>query len=75
MVIPSHRATLFQDVLFRWTNITPTSQEFLYEGRRLNLDPNRQAQTFPPTSRDNPIMLVSRELVSTVGLIFEDREF
>ncbi|KAL2102896.1 hypothetical protein ACEWY4_002064 [Coilia grayii] len=65
-------ATLFQDVLFRWTNITPSSQEFLYEGRRLNLDPNRQAQTFPPTSRDNPIMLVSRELVNTVGLIFED---
>ncbi|XP_041934796.1 serine/threonine-protein kinase TBK1 [Alosa pseudoharengus] len=65
-------ATLFQDVLFRWTNITPISQEFLYEGRRLNLEPNRQAQTFPPTSRDNPIMLVSRELVNTVGLIFED---
>ncbi|XP_063073308.1 serine/threonine-protein kinase TBK1 [Engraulis encrasicolus] len=65
-------ATLFQDVLYRWTTIQPGSQEFLYEGRRLNLDPNRQAQTFPPTSRDNPIMLVSRELVNTVGLIFED---
>ncbi|XP_062373756.1 serine/threonine-protein kinase TBK1 [Sardina pilchardus] len=66
-------ATLFQDALFRWTGIhTPALQEFLYEGRRLNLDPNRQAQTFPPTSRDNPIMLVSRELVNTVGLIFED---
>ncbi|XP_012693711.1 serine/threonine-protein kinase TBK1 [Clupea harengus] len=65
-------ATLFQDVLFRWTNITPPSQEFLYEGRRLHLEPSRQATNFPPTSRDNPIMLVSRELVNTVGLIFED---
>uniref|UniRef100_A0A8D3E7Z8 TANK-binding kinase 1 n=1 Tax=Scophthalmus maximus TaxID=52904 RepID=A0A8D3E7Z8_SCOMX len=49
------------------------NQELLYEGRRLVLDPNRQAKAFPKTSRDNPIMLVSRESVATVGLIFEDR--
>ncbi|XP_058273355.1 serine/threonine-protein kinase TBK1 isoform X1 [Hemibagrus wyckioides] len=65
-------ATLFQELLFRRTNISPPNQELLYEGRRLVLDPNRQAQTFPRTSRDNPIMLLSRELVNTVGLIFED---
>uniref|UniRef100_A0AAY4EBB4 Protein kinase domain-containing protein n=1 Tax=Denticeps clupeoides TaxID=299321 RepID=A0AAY4EBB4_9TELE len=68
-------ATLFQELLFRRTNISPPNQELMYEGRRLILDPNRQAQTFPRTSRENPIMLVSRESVSTVGLIFEDREF
>ncbi|TUA36659.1 Serine/threonine-protein kinase TBK1 [Bagarius yarrelli] len=67
-------ATLFQELLFRRTNISPPNQELLYEGRHLVLDPNRQAQTFPRTSRDNPIMLLSRELVNTVGLIFEDRE-
>ncbi|KAJ8381224.1 hypothetical protein SKAU_G00020020, partial [Synaphobranchus kaupii] len=65
-------ATLFQEVLFRWTNIAPPNQELLYEGRRLVLDPNQQAQSFPRTSKDNPIMLASRELVSTVGLFFED---
>ncbi|KAF4079517.1 hypothetical protein AMELA_G00178920 [Ameiurus melas] len=65
-------ATLFQDLLFRRTNISPPNQELLYEGRHLTLDPNRQAQTFPLTSRDNPIMLLSKELVNTVGLIFED---
>uniref|UniRef100_A0AAY4EBB6 Protein kinase domain-containing protein n=1 Tax=Denticeps clupeoides TaxID=299321 RepID=A0AAY4EBB6_9TELE len=65
-------ATLFQELLFRRTNISPPNQELMYEGRRLILDPNRQAQTFPRTSRENPIMLVSRESVSTVGLIFED---
>lgn len=65
-------ATLFQDLLFRRTNISPPNQELLYEGRHLTLDCNRQAQTFPLTSRDNPIMLLSKELVNTVGLIFED---
>uniref|UniRef100_A0A8C6UYG9 TANK-binding kinase 1 n=1 Tax=Neogobius melanostomus TaxID=47308 RepID=A0A8C6UYG9_9GOBI len=66
-------AALFQDLLCRRTSIALHNQELLYEGRRLILDPNRQAKTFPTTSRDNPIMLVSRESVTTVGLIFEDR--
>uniref|UniRef100_A0A8C9U4T1 Serine/threonine-protein kinase TBK1 n=1 Tax=Scleropages formosus TaxID=113540 RepID=A0A8C9U4T1_SCLFO len=67
-------ATLFQELLFHRTNITPPNQELLYEGRRLVLDPNCQAKTFPRTSQDNPIMLLSREMVSTVGLLFEDRK-
>ncbi|XP_067247394.1 serine/threonine-protein kinase TBK1 isoform X1 [Chanodichthys erythropterus] len=65
-------ANLFQELLFRRTNITPSHQDFLYEGRRLILEPNRQAQTFPKTSRENPIMLLSRDPVNTVGLLFED---
>uniref|UniRef100_A0A8C3ABT2 Serine/threonine-protein kinase TBK1 n=1 Tax=Cyclopterus lumpus TaxID=8103 RepID=A0A8C3ABT2_CYCLU len=66
-------AALFQELMSRRTSIPLHNQELLYEGRRLVLDPNRQAKTFPKTSRDNPIMLVSRESVATVGLIFEDR--
>uniref|UniRef100_A0A6Q2YV91 Protein kinase domain-containing protein n=1 Tax=Esox lucius TaxID=8010 RepID=A0A6Q2YV91_ESOLU len=69
-----HGAALFQDLLSRRSSIPIHNQELLYEGRRLLLEPNRQAQTFPRTSRDNPIMLLSRESVATVGLIFEDRE-
>uniref|UniRef100_A0A3Q4AST3 Serine/threonine-protein kinase TBK1 n=1 Tax=Mola mola TaxID=94237 RepID=A0A3Q4AST3_MOLML len=65
-------ATLFQELLSRRTSIPLHNQELLYEGRCLVLDPNRQAKTFPKTSRDNPIMLLSRESVATVGLIFED---
>uniref|UniRef100_A0AAQ6A348 Protein kinase domain-containing protein n=1 Tax=Amphiprion ocellaris TaxID=80972 RepID=A0AAQ6A348_AMPOC len=65
-------AALFQELLCRRSSIPLHNQELLYEGRRLVLDPNRQAKTFPKTSRDNPIMLVSRESVATVGLIFED---
>lgn len=65
-------AALFQELLARRTSILLHNQELLYEGRRLVLDPSRQAKTFPKTSRDNPIMLVSRESVTTVGLIFED---
>uniref|UniRef100_A0A8C1P005 TANK-binding kinase 1 n=1 Tax=Cyprinus carpio TaxID=7962 RepID=A0A8C1P005_CYPCA len=60
-------ANLFQELLFRRTNITPSHQDFLYEGQRLVLDPNRQAQTFPKTSRENPIMLLSRDPVNTVA--------
>uniref|UniRef100_A0A8D3CC87 TANK-binding kinase 1 n=1 Tax=Scophthalmus maximus TaxID=52904 RepID=A0A8D3CC87_SCOMX len=66
-------AALFQELLSRRTSVPLHNQELLYEGRRLVLDPNRQAKAFPKTSRDNPIMLVSRESVATVGLIFEDR--
>ncbi|CAL8386014.1 unnamed protein product, partial [Boreogadus saida] len=65
-------ATLFQELLSRRTSIPPHNQELLYEGRRLVLDPNRTAKSFPRTTRDNPIMLVSRESVATVGLVFED---
>ncbi|MBN3296222.1 TBK1 kinase, partial [Amia calva] len=65
-------ATPFQELLFRRTNISPPNQELMYEGRRLVLEPNRQAQSFPHTSQDNPIMLVSRELVATIGLLFEE---
>uniref|UniRef100_A0AAQ4RAZ1 TANK-binding kinase 1 n=1 Tax=Gasterosteus aculeatus aculeatus TaxID=481459 RepID=A0AAQ4RAZ1_GASAC len=65
-------AALFQELLSRRTSIPLHNQELLYEGRRLVLDPNRQAKMFPKSSRDNPIMLVSRESVATVGLIFED---
>lgn len=68
------RAALFQELLSRRSSIPLHSQELIYEGRRLVLDPNRQAKTFPKTTRDNPIMLVSRDSVATVGLIFEDRK-
>uniref|UniRef100_A0A8C9ZF15 TANK-binding kinase 1 n=1 Tax=Sander lucioperca TaxID=283035 RepID=A0A8C9ZF15_SANLU len=60
-------AALFQELLSRRTSIPQHNQELLYEGRRLVLDPNRQAMSFPKTSTDNPIMLVSRESVATVG--------
>ncbi|KAG7267434.1 hypothetical protein CRUP_021339 [Coryphaenoides rupestris] len=69
-----NNATLFQELLSRHTSVPPHHQELLYEGRRLVLEPGRTAKSFPRTSRDNPIMLVSREAVNTVGLIFEDRE-
>ncbi|XP_077449505.1 serine/threonine-protein kinase TBK1 [Stigmatopora argus] len=65
-------AALFQELLARRTSIPLHNQELIYEGRRLALDPGRQAKSFPKTTRDNPIMLVSRESVATVGLIFED---
>ncbi|KAI9513602.1 Serine/threonine-protein kinase tbk1 [Dissostichus eleginoides] len=65
-------AALFQELLSRRCSIALHHQELHYEGRRLVLDPNRQAQVFPKTSRENPIMLLSREAVATVGLIFED---
>ncbi|XP_048884104.1 serine/threonine-protein kinase TBK1 [Brienomyrus brachyistius] len=65
-------ATHFQELLFRRTNIAHANQELIYEGRHLVLDPNRQAQSFPCTTQDNPIMLLSRELVGTIGLLFED---
>ncbi|TNN29975.1 Serine/threonine-protein kinase TBK1 [Liparis tanakae] len=65
-------AALFQELMARRTGIPLPQQELLHEGRRLQLEPGRQAKSFPRTSRHNPIMLLSREATPTVGLIFED---
>ncbi|XP_043943975.1 serine/threonine-protein kinase TBK1 isoform X1 [Protopterus annectens] len=64
--------TVFHDLVYRQTKITPQNQELIYEGHRLVLEPNKLAQHFPKTSEENPIILMSKELVDTVGLVFEE---
>uniref|UniRef100_A0A674JNJ9 Serine/threonine-protein kinase TBK1 n=1 Tax=Terrapene triunguis TaxID=2587831 RepID=A0A674JNJ9_9SAUR len=54
------------------TKITSQNQELIYEGRRLVLEPGRLAQHFPKTTEENPIIIVSREAVNIVGLIYEE---
>lgn len=57
--------------MYKQTKIISSNQELIYEGRRLVLEPGRLAQHFPKTSEENPIFVVSREPLSTIGLIYE----
>ncbi|XP_045685733.1 serine/threonine-protein kinase TBK1 isoform X4 [Phyllostomus hastatus] len=65
------RATVFHDLVYKQTKIISSNQELIYEGRRLVLEPGRLAQHFPKTTEENPIFVVSREPLSTIGLIYE----
>uniref|UniRef100_A0A4W3HVI7 TANK-binding kinase 1 n=1 Tax=Callorhinchus milii TaxID=7868 RepID=A0A4W3HVI7_CALMI len=65
-------ANVFYDLLYKQTNVPPQNQELIFEGRPLDLEPNVQAQNFPKTSEENPLILVSSEAVNTLGLIFEE---
>uniref|UniRef100_A0A8D1JVD0 Serine/threonine-protein kinase TBK1 n=1 Tax=Sus scrofa TaxID=9823 RepID=A0A8D1JVD0_PIG len=64
-------ATVFHELVYKQTKIISSNQELIYEGRRLVLEPGRLAQHFPETTEENPIFVVSREPLSTIGLIYE----
>uniref|UniRef100_A0ABI7XT64 Protein kinase domain-containing protein n=1 Tax=Felis catus TaxID=9685 RepID=A0ABI7XT64_FELCA len=65
------RATVFHELVYKQTKIISSNQELIYEGRRLVIEPGRLAQHFPKTTEENPIFVVSREPLSTIGLIYE----
>lgn len=67
----SNSATVFHELVYKQTKIISSNQELIYEGRRLVLEPGRLAQHFPKTTEENPIFVVSREPLSTIGLIYE----
>ncbi|KAK1340951.1 hypothetical protein QTO34_017350 [Cnephaeus nilssonii] len=64
-------ATVFHELVYKQTKIISANQELIYEGRRLVLEPGRLVQHFPKTTEENPIFVVSREPLSTIGLIYE----
>lgn len=67
----SHSATVFHELVFKQTKIVSANQELIYEGRRLVLEPGRLVQHFPKTTEENPIFVVSREPLNTIGLKYE----
>ncbi|XP_034983689.2 serine/threonine-protein kinase TBK1 isoform X2 [Zootoca vivipara] len=67
-----NNAAMFHDLVYKQTKIASINQELIYEGRRLVLEPSRLAQSFPRTTEENPIIIVSREAVNIVGLLYEE---
>lgn len=67
----SHSATVFHELVYKQTKIISSNQELIYEGRRLVVEPGRLVQHFPKTTEENPIFVVSREPLNTIGLIYE----
>ncbi|XP_078062859.1 serine/threonine-protein kinase TBK1 [Mustelus asterias] len=71
--IPSYNTVpVFYDLVYKQTTIRPHLQEFVFEGRQLELEPHLHALNFPKTSEENPLILVSREIADKVGLIFQE---
>ncbi|XP_067420205.1 serine/threonine-protein kinase TBK1 isoform X2 [Emydura macquarii macquarii] len=68
----NNAATVFHELVYKQTKITSQNQELIYEGRRLIVEPGRLAQHFPKTTEENPIIIVSKEAVDILGLIYEE---
>ncbi|KAE8615489.1 hypothetical protein XENTR_v10008533 [Xenopus tropicalis] len=62
----------FHDLVYKQTKIPAQNQELLFEGRRLVLEQGRLAQHFPITTEENPIFVLTREMVSVIGLRFDE---
>ncbi|XP_041444563.1 serine/threonine-protein kinase TBK1-like isoform X1 [Xenopus laevis] len=62
----------FHDLVYKQTKIPAQNQELLFEGRRLVLEQGRLAQHFPTTTDENPIFVLTREMVSVIGLRFDE---
>ncbi|XP_075065585.1 serine/threonine-protein kinase TBK1 [Mixophyes fleayi] len=62
----------FHDLVYKQTKIPSQNQELFYEGRRLVLEPGRLAQHFPMTTEENPIFVVTREMMTIIGLRYEE---
>ncbi|NP_001086516.1 serine/threonine-protein kinase TBK1 [Xenopus laevis] len=62
----------FHDLVYKQTKIPGQNQELLFEGRRLVLEQGRLAQHFPITTDENPIFVLTREMVSVIGLRFDE---
>ncbi|XP_073476212.1 serine/threonine-protein kinase TBK1 isoform X1 [Aquarana catesbeiana] len=62
----------FHDLIYKQTKIPSQNQELLFEGRRLVLETNRQVQHFPVTTEENPIMVLTREMLTIIGLQYEE---
>ncbi|XP_028602129.2 serine/threonine-protein kinase TBK1 [Podarcis muralis] len=67
-----NNAAMFHDLVYKQTKIASVNQELIYEGRRLVLEPSRLAQSFPRTTEENPIIVVSRESVKITGLLYDE---
>ncbi|XP_060633511.1 serine/threonine-protein kinase TBK1 isoform X2 [Anolis sagrei] len=65
-------AVMFHELVYKQTMIPANNQELVYEGRRLVIEPSRLAQAFPRTTEDNPIIVVSRETMDIIGLLYEE---
>ncbi|KAM3833329.1 serine/threonine-protein kinase TBK1 isoform 1-T2 [Vipera latastei] len=67
-----NNTTIFNELVYKQTKIPSHNQELIYEGRRLVLEPSRLAQVFPKTTEENTIIVVSREAVNIIGLLYEE---
>ncbi|XP_067913632.1 serine/threonine-protein kinase TBK1-like isoform X2 [Heterodontus francisci] len=75
LYVHSYNTTnLLMDAIFKQTDISPQNQEFIYEGHRLELELTQQVQLLPKTTENRPIILVSGEPKTPIGVIYKEPE-
>ncbi|KAM6457058.1 inhibitor of nuclear factor kappa-B kinase subunit epsilon isoform 2-T3 [Liasis olivaceus] len=65
-------ATVFLEEVFRQTNIAPYCQEYFFEGQLFEMEPNLQAQHFPKTTENCPLIMFSTETEEPIEMRYLD---
>ncbi|XP_036387809.1 inhibitor of nuclear factor kappa-B kinase subunit epsilon isoform X1 [Megalops cyprinoides] len=73
--IPSYNtASIFFKEVQRQTGVVPELQQYMFQGHLLFLDSSMTVVSFPQTTPDRPIFLISRQPERTVGLLHREPE-
>ncbi|XP_061075878.1 inhibitor of nuclear factor kappa-B kinase subunit epsilon isoform X2 [Conger conger] len=62
-------ASIFFNEVQKQTGVVPELHQFMFQGHELVLKPSMKVLSFPPTTADRPIFLISRQPEKTVGLL------
>uniref|UniRef100_A0A8C9QPD9 Inhibitor of nuclear factor kappa B kinase subunit epsilon n=1 Tax=Scleropages formosus TaxID=113540 RepID=A0A8C9QPD9_SCLFO len=67
-------ASIFFDEVEKQTQVSTECQQYFFQGHSLILEPSMKVVSFPPTTPDRPIFLISRCPEKTVGLLYKEPE-
>uniref|UniRef100_A0A8C9WQE1 Inhibitor of nuclear factor kappa B kinase subunit epsilon n=1 Tax=Scleropages formosus TaxID=113540 RepID=A0A8C9WQE1_SCLFO len=67
-------ASIFFDEVEKQTQVSTECQQYFFQGHSLILEPSMKVVSFPPTTPDRPIFLISRCPEKTVGLLYKERK-
>ncbi|KAG5835311.1 inhibitor of nuclear factor kappa-B kinase subunit epsilon [Anguilla anguilla] len=62
-------ASIFFKEVQKQTGLVPELQQYMFHGHELLLPPSMQVVSFPPTSPDRPLFLISKQPEKTIGLL------
>ncbi|KAJ8360517.1 hypothetical protein SKAU_G00170420 [Synaphobranchus kaupii] len=62
-------ASIFFKEVQKQTGVVPELQQYMFNGHELLLKPSMKVVSFPPSTLDRPIFLISKQPENTVGLL------
>ncbi|XP_069797988.1 serine/threonine-protein kinase TBK1-like isoform X2 [Narcine bancroftii] len=63
---------VFMDAISQQTNIPAPGHELIYEGHSLELDLVQQVNVVPKTTEERPIILVSKDPMTPIGITYKE---